>query len=277
MSNYPSRCQHLKVNGTQCGSPALRRNRFCFFHKRFQDETIRLAADRKRRPATFVLPVLEDANSVQVALMQIMRLLAAQQIDPKIASLLLYALQTASTNLRHTNFRPYKYEVILDPRDASESLLDQNLWDAKDFEEEEEEEAAPKKPYDPLDRLREKARLRQIESQRKEKETEEYLVKWIKTHPHHRLINVEGQVRLEQIPREERQPVPATPEPKKPAATPEPAKPATNPEPKKPATAVFKEAEFKSDIRALAQKHFLPNMPPEVARELNKTMDKKGT
>ena len=76
MSSYPDRCQHLKINGTQCGSPALRRNRFCFFHKRFQDERIRLAADRKRRGlATFVLPVLEDANSIQMALMQVMRLL----------------------------------------------------------------------------------------------------------------------------------------------------------------------------------------------------------
>src|SRR6476660_6849479 len=27
MSSYPNRCQHIKVNGTQCGSPALRRNK----------------------------------------------------------------------------------------------------------------------------------------------------------------------------------------------------------------------------------------------------------
>ena len=76
MQSFPDRCQHLKINGTQCGSPALRRNRFCFFHKRFQDERIRLSADRARRGvATFILPVLEDANSIQIALMQVMRLL----------------------------------------------------------------------------------------------------------------------------------------------------------------------------------------------------------
>ena len=107
MANYPDRCQHLKINGTQCGSPALRRNRFCFFHKRFQDERIRLSTDRARRGvATFILPVLEDANSIQIALMQVMRLLLTQQIEHKTASLLLYALQTASTNLRLTNFKP---------------------------------------------------------------------------------------------------------------------------------------------------------------------------
>ena len=93
MQSFPNRCQHLKINGNQCGSPALRRNRFCFFHKRFQDERIRLSADRARRGvATFVLPVLEDANANQIALMQVMRLLLSQQIDHKTASLLLYAL-----------------------------------------------------------------------------------------------------------------------------------------------------------------------------------------
>ena len=123
MQSFPNRCQHLKINGTQCGSPALRRNRFCFFHKRFQDQQIKLTADRARRGvATFILPVLEDANSIQVALMQVMRLLVSQQIDHKTASLLLYALQTASTNLRMTDFKPYIHEVILDPRDAANTL-----------------------------------------------------------------------------------------------------------------------------------------------------------
>src|SRR6267142_1842840 len=103
MPKFPNRCQHLKINGTQCGSPALRRHRFCYFHKRFQDERIQLSADRARRGvATFELPILADANSIQIALMQVMRLLVSGQLDHKTASLLLYALQTASTNLRMT-------------------------------------------------------------------------------------------------------------------------------------------------------------------------------
>ena len=140
MQSFPNRCQHLKINGTQCGSPALRRNRFCFFHKRFQDEQIKLTADRARRGvATFILPVLEDANSIQIALMQVIRLLVCQQIDHKTASLLLYALQTASTNLRMTDFKPYIHEVILDPRDAANTPLDEHIWEDEDFEEEKDE------------------------------------------------------------------------------------------------------------------------------------------
>lgn len=84
MPDFPDRCQHIKINGTQCRSPTLRRNRFCFFHKRFQDERIRLAADRARRGvATFILPVLEEANSIQIAHMRVMRLIISQQIDHK--------------------------------------------------------------------------------------------------------------------------------------------------------------------------------------------------
>jgi len=138
MPNYPNRCQHLHTNGTQCGSPALRRKRFCYFHKRYQDERIRLNTDRRRRGvATFILPVLEDANSIQMSLMQIMRLLLTGQIEHKTASLLLYALQTASSNLRQVDFAPSEHRVILDPRDAADTALGAyHLWSDEDFEDE---------------------------------------------------------------------------------------------------------------------------------------------
>lgn len=136
MASYPYRCQHLKINGTQCGSPALRHNRFCFFHKRWRDEHIRLAADRKRRGiSTFVLPVLEDANSIQMALQKVMHLLVSRDIDHKTASLLLYALQTASSNLRQTKFEAYKHDVVLDPRDVPNTPLGCNIWEDDDFEQ----------------------------------------------------------------------------------------------------------------------------------------------
>ncbi len=168
MPDYPNRCQHLKINGTQCGSPALRRNRFCFFHKRFQDERIKLSADRARRGApTFVLPVLEDANSIQIALMQVIRLLVAQQIDHKTASLLLYALQTASSNLRMTRFEPQCHEVVLDPRSVGDTPLDSNLWDDEDFEDEEAE------PETAADRA-----LAALETERKKKAEDEKWRRW---------------------------------------------------------------------------------------------------
>jgi hypothetical protein len=144
MPSYPSRCQHIKVNGTQCGSPALRRNRFCYFHKLHHEERIHLNADRARaarpRKVSIDLLVLEDAESIQVSLSQIMRLIICGQIDSKTAGLLLYALQTASTNLARTRFAPYCHDVILDPRTVGETLLGESVWDDSDFEEDDEEE-----------------------------------------------------------------------------------------------------------------------------------------
>src|SRR5579872_2630719 len=194
MANYPDRCQHLKVNGTQCGSPALRRNRFCFFHKRFQDERIRLSADRSRHGvATFILPVLEDANSIQMAIMQIMRLILIQQIEHKTASLLLYALQTASTNLRSTRFEPRMHQVILNPRDAADIPLDCDAWDDEDFDEEEEEEAEPDEVEVAVKEATERAaviarvqaeqRIKAREQAKKREQDREALRKWSEEHP----------------------------------------------------------------------------------------------
>ena len=146
MSLYPHsipRCQHIKVNGTQCGSPALRRNRLCYFHKSWQQTRIVLGANRARRaPAVFDLPMLEDANSIQIALMQVMRLILSGQIDAKTAGLLLYALQTASSNLARTNFEPtIKTRVVIGPRTVDQTPLGEDPWCRQDYEEEEYEEA----------------------------------------------------------------------------------------------------------------------------------------
>jgi hypothetical protein len=149
LSSYPNRCQHIKVNGTQCGSPALRRNRLCYFHKRHHDERVALRLDHlktdrvapaRRRRIAIDLPVLEDANSIQVSLMQIMRLLIAGQIEHKTAGLLLYALQTASSNLPRTQFDPEMHHVILDTRAVGETPLGQVVWDDEDFDEAAEED-----------------------------------------------------------------------------------------------------------------------------------------
>jgi hypothetical protein len=101
MSLYPeriARCQHFKVNGTQCGSPALHRQKFCYFHKQWRQKRLEINSNIQRERWKVTLPVLEDANSIQMALVEVMRLIVTQQIDHKESGLLLYALQTASAN-----------------------------------------------------------------------------------------------------------------------------------------------------------------------------------
>jgi hypothetical protein len=147
MASFPNRCQYIKINGTQCGSPALRRNKFCYFHKRFHEQRIPMNQARARRHcATLDLPVLEDANSIQVALMEVLRLLALGHIDSKTAGLYFYALQTASSNLARTSFEPGIHNVILDPRTVEQTPLECRVWEDEDFEDEEEEDEPEEEP-----------------------------------------------------------------------------------------------------------------------------------
>ncbi len=145
MASFPNRCQHIKVNGTQCGSPALRRNKLCYFHKLHHEERIALHLDRLKdarrgRAVSIDLPVLEDANAIQVSLMQIMRLIITGQIDSKTAGLLLYALQTASANLPRLRFEPFKNDVVLDLKTVHQTPLNQHIWEDSDFIADEDED-----------------------------------------------------------------------------------------------------------------------------------------
>ena len=134
------RCQHVKINGTQCGSPALRRRRHCFFHDRVRRERAKIAAQASglRR---FDLPLLEDANSVQVALMKVIQMLGCGQMDHKTAGLILYALQTASVNLRNAEFEVEEVtDVVIDRDDVHRTSINGPQWFEEDFGDETDEE-----------------------------------------------------------------------------------------------------------------------------------------
>jgi hypothetical protein len=147
---YPpsiARCQHVKVNGVQCGSPALKNRKLCHFHQRWQQGRIQLNANQARRSRySLDLPILEDANSIQVALMQGMRLLLTNQVDHRTAALLFYALQTASSNLSRTTFEPRPQQVVIDPSSIPDTSLGDDAWYKEEFthdEDEDEHEEAP--------------------------------------------------------------------------------------------------------------------------------------
>jgi hypothetical protein len=133
------RCQHVKLNGTQCGSPALRRRRFCFFHDKIRCEQAKIRATAPT--PRFALPLLEDANSVQVALMHVIQMLGSGTIDHKTAGLMLYALQTASNNLRRVDFEAVDVtNVVIDRDTVAATCIDGPQWFEDDFEADEEED-----------------------------------------------------------------------------------------------------------------------------------------
>ena len=88
------RCGYIKVNGSTCASPRMKGKEMCYAHDRWAGV----------RPQKMDLPPMEDANSIQVGLMQVARGLLDGQLEPRIAGLMLRCLKIASSNVAYTNF-----------------------------------------------------------------------------------------------------------------------------------------------------------------------------
>ena len=168
MPLYPvtiRRCQHIKVNGTQCASPAMRDERHCYYHKEWRRKSTEVNLNVKSEDsATLTLPTLEDANSIQLGLAEMLRLLATQQIDYRRAALMLYALQTASANLRMTTFEPEPTRVVIDQECVARRPIGATAWSP--FEEHEYEELGPDgRAQDPWIQKRERESREESERQ----------------------------------------------------------------------------------------------------------------
>ena len=132
------RCQHIKVNGTQCRSPALRDQQCCYFHTRWRHmNTNILAHGNETGPVT--LPTLEDANSIQVGLAEVMRLLVTSLIDHRTAALLLQALRTAALNVKLTTLEPtLPTTVVVDQECVDRRPIGATAWSkvaGRDFDD----------------------------------------------------------------------------------------------------------------------------------------------
>src|SRR5260370_34092464 len=99
MDNVP-RCQHLKMNGTQCGSPALRWRRLCFFHERIRRERAKIAKDTSAQ-RRFDLPLLEETDSGPGGLRKVIQMLSSRRMDHRKAGPVHYAPHDATANPRN--------------------------------------------------------------------------------------------------------------------------------------------------------------------------------
>ncbi len=114
-------CRHIKTNGHRCQAFAIGSSAFCFFHRALhggrraasaartlplRPETVQYLLQNGQSlaqydpPPALNFPPLEDADSVQLALSLLFTALAAGQIEPEQARVLLYTLQIASYNVR---------------------------------------------------------------------------------------------------------------------------------------------------------------------------------
>ncbi|MGB8114919.1 MAG: hypothetical protein WCF22_14150, partial [Candidatus Sulfotelmatobacter sp.] len=119
-------CSHIKVNGVRCGSPALREEVFCYFHQRMI-RGVRTPPRSRIHP----MAMLEDRESIQASLMEVINALVRNQIDYKRAALVLRALHIATRNSNKLNFHWNRdrmvdevpeYPAVLEPKAPDNAL-----------------------------------------------------------------------------------------------------------------------------------------------------------
>ena len=160
-------CEHIKSNGEFCGSPALRGRAYCYFHLTFVGRRLRTQKQVMNMECPpLELPALEDANSIQLALMQVMDALIHGRISTKVSGQLLYGLQIASSNLwQGANFEQGKSATVVGSYDSFEQDYDLADTDCElTVAEEDEEEAAVEDDSELARAVREVKRFRAEEA-----------------------------------------------------------------------------------------------------------------
>lgn len=90
-------CAYIKVDGKRCGTPAWQDFDHCWHH-----HGLKSRFDSQK----FSIPALDDANSIQVAVMDVINALLSRRIDRADAYALFYGLYLAKSNLKGTTLCP---------------------------------------------------------------------------------------------------------------------------------------------------------------------------
>ncbi|HEV2462330.1 MAG TPA: hypothetical protein VGT04_00865 [Acidobacteriaceae bacterium] len=93
-------CTHTKMNGTRCGSPAVKGTELCFHHS-----AVKSALGKARpssepgeySPLPFVFP--EDRESVQINYFLLLRAMSEQRIEPRMAQMMFRLLHAMAVNM----------------------------------------------------------------------------------------------------------------------------------------------------------------------------------
>ncbi|MDP9051314.1 MAG: hypothetical protein M3O31_11440 [Acidobacteriota bacterium] len=121
-----NQCRHVHASGNQCGSPALRREHFCYFHH----------TTRKPKPPAgksryldahepFELPVVEDRASAVCVAAQILCRIASNDLDVTRAGRLLYNLQILISLMPKEPRMPAPPPQAAEPLPIEELVYDQ--------------------------------------------------------------------------------------------------------------------------------------------------------
>ncbi len=103
-------CTHIKVTGQRCGSPALRREFFCYFHTR-----VIKGVQQRVDMQLHSMALLEDCESIQLSIMHVVDGLIKGTLDPTRARLIIQALRIAARNAKNVHFDAHDHGVMAQP------------------------------------------------------------------------------------------------------------------------------------------------------------------
>lgn len=125
-----SQCQHIMDSGRPCGTPPLKGQPFCYYHRRLHADFILPGHPE------YVPPKLESRASIQIALNHIYLALSKNLLDRRHANSMLATLRLAQKNAAEislpctpaTEITPAMQKVL----HLDEKLEDQSVRDASD-------------------------------------------------------------------------------------------------------------------------------------------------
>jgi hypothetical protein len=122
-------CRHIFAEGHRCRALSLRQEHFCYAHhtSRHPLPARHLTQETFINPdASFILPPLEDRPSIQLAISELARRVAANQLDMDRAKFLLRCCRHATANLpkepRANKDLPYQEQEIEVPEPMVEAF-----------------------------------------------------------------------------------------------------------------------------------------------------------
>jgi hypothetical protein len=144
MSNNNS-CTHIKVTGVRCNSPALRGEQFCYFH-----QNAHRGVRRPKQSRLHPIALIEDEESIQYALMEVINALMRNTIDVKRATLIIRALHIAVKNAARVKFGIHAKDAVTQVSEYAPPTAEQQAVATES--ELPAVSAIPYKPVDPRDR-----------------------------------------------------------------------------------------------------------------------------
>ena len=131
-------CAHVFQDGSCCMNVAGPRQRYCRWHRTAAEREDRLIAYSKRKNKNaipnLIIPTIEDPESLQIAIHEVMDAIIDGRIQDRRAGQLLYALQLSSSNVkRKLHFIRDRYSIF--------NLID-DLKEGLEEREKQEQEAA---------------------------------------------------------------------------------------------------------------------------------------